>query len=65
MVEHGVEARVKSVEDQGSYRILTALMGDHQVQARVPEGRPIPDERVWLRFATDWIRLFDDDRLLR
>ena len=63
-VDHGVEARVKSVEDQGSYRILTARMGEHQVQARVPEGQPIPADRVWLRFATDWIRLFDDDRLL-
>jgi glycerol transport system ATP-binding protein len=62
---HGVEAQVKAVEDQGSYRILTALLGDHQVQARVPEGQSIPDERVWLRFSTDWIRLFEDDRLLR
>ncbi len=63
-VDQGVEARVKSVEDQGSFKILTAIMGGHPVRARLAEDEPVPQETAWLRFPTDWIRLFSDDRLL-
>ncbi|WDP83769.1 MAG: ABC transporter ATP-binding protein [Desulfobacter sp.] len=63
-LDHGVAARVKQMEDQGSFKILTVGIGEHLVRARIPEGRPIPRERVWLKFPTDWIRLFCNDRLL-
>ena len=63
-VENGVSARIKSVDDQGSFKILTAVLGDHLLWARVPEGYPIPLEKVWLKFPISWIRLFSNDLLL-
>jgi glycerol transport system ATP-binding protein len=63
-VDQGVPARIKSVDDQGSFKILTAVLEDHLLWARIPEGQPIPLERVWLKFSTSWIRLFCNDRLL-
>lgn len=63
-IDQGVPARIKTVEDQGSYKILTAVLGDHLVRARIAEGQPIPEKKVWLKFPVDWIRLFSDDRLL-
>jgi len=63
-VDKGILARIKSVEDQGSFKILTAILGDHLLRARVPEGQPIPEKEVWLRFPINWIRLFSNDRLL-
>jgi glycerol transport system ATP-binding protein len=63
-VDKGVPARIKSVEDQGSFKILTAILGGHALRARVAEGQPIPEKEVWLRFPVNWIRLFSDDRLL-
>ena len=63
-VEHGVLAEIKSVEDQGSFKILTVILGEHLLRARVAEGHPIPEKTVWLKFPTDWIRLFCNDCLL-
>ena len=63
-VEKGVSAQIKSVEDQGSYKILTSLLGKHTLRSMVTEGTPIPEKELWLRFPTDWIRLYSNDRLL-
>lgn len=63
-VDKGVRARIKSVDDQGSFKILTAILGDHLLCARIPEGHPIPQQEVWLKFPIDWIRLFSNDLLL-
>jgi glycerol transport system ATP-binding protein len=63
-VDHGVLAQIKSVDDQGSFKIITAVLGGHCLCARIPEGQPIPQQGVWLKFPTDWIRLFCIDLLL-
>ncbi|MBU4129634.1 MAG: ABC transporter ATP-binding protein [Proteobacteria bacterium] len=65
-VEGSVPARVKSIEDQGSYKIVTAFLGNtHILRARLAEGKTVPSEHAWLRFPESWIRLFSDDRLLK
>jgi glycerol transport system ATP-binding protein len=63
-VDHGVLAQIKSVDDKGSFKIITAVLGGHCLCARIPEGQPIPQQGVWLKFPTDWIRLFFNDLLL-
>ena len=63
-VDGGVRADVKSVEDQGNYKIVTARLGEQMLRARLPEGRPVPGENAWLKFPQDWIRLFHNDKLL-
>jgi len=63
-VEGAVPVVVKTLEDQGSYKILTATLNGHTIRARVPEGRPVPANRAWLKFPTSRTRLFADERLV-
>ncbi|WP_457551416.1 ABC transporter ATP-binding protein [Desulfobacula sp.] len=64
-VKAGVPAMVKSVEDQGNYKIITVILGEkHILRARLPEGKPSPLKKAWLKFPENWIRLFSDDILL-
>lgn len=64
-IEGSVPAIVKSIEDQGNYKIITVVLGNnHILRARLPEGKPAPSEKAWLKFSENWIRLFSDDILL-
>ncbi len=63
-VEGGIEAGVRSVEDQGSFKILTAELGDQLLRARLPEGWPAPEGKTWLRFPTERTRIFANERLV-
>jgi glycerol transport system ATP-binding protein len=57
-------ATVKTVEDQGSSKIVTLLLNNHTVRARLPEERRAPQQKAWLRFPSEWTRLFADGRLV-
>jgi glycerol transport system ATP-binding protein len=63
-VENGIPAKVKSVEDQGSFKILTADMAGHTLRARLPEDQAVPSNEAWLRFPKKWTKLFADERLV-
>jgi glycerol transport system ATP-binding protein len=63
-VEGGVATSVKSVEDQGNFKILTTALNGQILRARVAEGDPVPQERAWLVFPPQWIRLFADGYLV-
>ncbi|MDJ0831134.1 MAG: ABC transporter ATP-binding protein [Desulfobacterales bacterium] len=63
-VEMGVPARVKAVEDQGSFKILTVDLAGNTLRARLPEGQAVPENDIWLRFPTEWTKLFADGRLV-
>jgi glycerol transport system ATP-binding protein len=63
-IEDGIPAVVKSVEDQGSFKILTVNMAGHTLRARLPEGRAIPSGESWLRFPKQRTKLFADGRLV-
>ena len=59
-----IPVKVKGMEDQGSFKILTFDMAGHILKARLPEERPTPSGQAWLGFPTQWIRLFADGRLV-
>ena len=59
-----IPAAVKSVEDQGSFKILTLNMNGHMLRARLPEGQAVPSNEAWLRFPPQWTKLFVDGRLV-
>jgi glycerol transport system ATP-binding protein len=63
-VEGGIPAAVKSVEDQGSFRILTLNMAGHTLRARLPEVQAVPSSNAWLRFPKQWTKLFVDELLV-
>ncbi|MBU2455925.1 MAG: ABC transporter ATP-binding protein, partial [Proteobacteria bacterium] len=63
-VENSVPALVKSIEDQGTYKIITASLSGNILRARLPEGKETFSENAWLRFPKSWIRLFANDKLL-
>jgi len=62
--EGSLPARILAVEDQGSFRIVTLKLADNTVHARVREDQSIPDDKTWLAFPKEWIRLFSDGRLI-
>jgi len=64
-VEGSVPVRIKTVEDQGSYKIVNVGLADKTLRARIPEGQPIPGDRAWLFFPPKWTRLFADGRLIK
>jgi glycerol transport system ATP-binding protein len=63
-VEGGIPARVKTVEDQGSFKIITLNLSGHTLRARLPEGQSVPASKAWLRFPPQWTKLFADGRLV-
>jgi glycerol transport system ATP-binding protein len=64
-VDGGVPAKIKAVEDQGSYRIVNVTLAGKTLRARLPEGGTIPEGQAWLLFPPEWTRLFADGRLVK
>jgi glycerol transport system ATP-binding protein len=56
---------VQSVEDQGSYRVVTLAFADQVIRARIAENDPVPGSTAWISFPEKWIRLFENDHLLK
>jgi glycerol transport system ATP-binding protein len=63
-VEGSIPASVKTVEDQGSFKILTVSLAGNTLRARLTEGQTVPANEAWLRFPTRWTKLFADGRLV-
>ncbi len=64
-VDGGVPAKVKAVEDLGSYKIVTVALNGETLRAKLEEGRPVPEAHAWLVFPSQWIRLFADGYLVK
>ena len=64
-VDGGVPVTMKTVQDQGSFKILTTALNGHTLLARVPEGQPVPENQAWLKFPPQRTKLFADERLVR
>jgi glycerol transport system ATP-binding protein len=63
-VKDGLPAIVKDVEDQGSFKVVTVHLAGHTLRARLPEGQAVPENNAWIRFPTQWTKLFADERLV-
>ena len=59
-VEGGLPVKIKLVEDQGSFKIITLLLADKTLHAKLPEEQAVPENRAWIRFPKRWTRLFAD-----
>lgn len=60
----GVPATIKTVEDQGSFKVITTRFEGYTVNIRIPEDHPVPAGRAWLRFPPEHTKLFADERLV-
>ena len=63
-VKRGIPVSVKSVEDQGSFKIVTVKLAEYTLRARLPEGHSVPENKAWIRFPTRWTKLFADGHLV-
>lgn len=63
-VDGGIPVTITAVEDQGSFKILTAAFDGQVLRARIPEGHPVPQNRAWIKFPPRRTKLFADERLL-
>ncbi len=57
-------ARVKYVEDHGSYRILCFELAGQSLKARLSEDDPVPSDTAYIHFPTDWVRIYRDEFLV-
>jgi len=64
-VKNGVPVDLKSVDDQGSHRIVTLRLAGRILKAKLPEEKPIPDGRTWCVFPPQWTRLYADGRIVK
>ncbi len=64
-VDGMAQARVRAVEDLGSYKVVTLTLADKTLKATLPEGKPVPESEVWLGFPPQWTRLFADGWLIK
>ena len=64
-LEGSVPADVKTVEDQGSHKIVSLSLAGTALRAKVPEDQLVPSDKVWLVFPPQWTRLFADGWLVK
>jgi glycerol transport system ATP-binding protein len=64
-VDGMAQAKVKVVEDLGSYKIVTLTLAGKILKATLPEDKPVPEGEVWLAFPQQWTRLFADGWLIK
>ena len=64
--DNGISARVLSVEDEGSSRIVTLKVGKDTLKSRRIEGTYVPPTGTdcWICFSPEKTKLFCDDKLL-
>ena len=66
--EEGFEAALDSeqvhLEDLGTYKILTVVLGGQTLKVRLPEDRVVPEGTVFISFPAQWLMVYADDRLL-
>ncbi|MEX0293816.1 ABC transporter ATP-binding protein [Pseudomonas putida] len=62
--EGALPGRVLDVEDLGTYRIVTLVLGGVALKARLAEDRPVPVAHAWVSLPTQWLLLYVDDLLL-
>lgn len=64
-VENSMEAVVKNFEDLGSYKIVTILLHEKILYARLPEDVSVASGKAWIAFPPQKIKLYSDGRLVR
>lgn len=60
-----IEAKVRMVEDLGSYRIVTLRVAGKTLKASLQENEAVPEKRAWLTFPPAQTRLYADGWLVK
>ncbi|MFO7570158.1 MAG: ABC transporter ATP-binding protein [Smithellaceae bacterium] len=63
-VDHSLAMEVKNIEDLGSYKIVTLLLNNKTLYARLTEDESVSAGRAWVVFPPEKIKLYADGRLL-
>jgi len=64
-VDGMVQAKIRAVEDLGSYKVVTLTLAGKSLKATLPEGKSVPEGEVGLDFPPQWTRLFADGWLIK
>ena len=56
--------KIRDVEDLGIRKIVTCLLGDHELKVVVPSERPVPLDRGSLVLNPAMTRLYADGHLV-
>lgn len=61
-----ISGKVKLVEDNGAYKIITTTVGDIDIKSRATEMLTVEeDDMVWLSFQEDKLKFFKDGRKVK
>ncbi len=64
-VDGAVPAKVRLVEDLGSYTVVTLTLGGNTLKATLAESKSFPEGKAWLGFPQQKTRLFADGWLVK
>ena len=55
---------LKEVEDLGTCKVATVLLGSQTIKIKLPEDQDVPGENCYLEFLPQWIRIYADGKLV-
>ncbi|WP_027184213.1 ABC transporter ATP-binding protein [Desulfovibrio inopinatus] len=56
--------RVETVEDEGASRIVTVIVGEQKLKARIAEDKTIPESECYVHFPKEKTKIFSDGYLV-
>ena len=62
--DNALPAKVVGIEDEGSSRIVTLMLGDNRLKSKRVEGTYLPTENCWVCFPPEKTKLFCDSTLV-
>lgn len=62
--EGSLSCTLHSVEDLGSYKILSLTLGSQDFKARIGANRSIPEKQIAVRFPTDRLKYYAHEKLI-
>jgi len=59
-----IEVPIVSMQDLGNFKIAAVRVAGYDLKIKIPEARPVPSEKGFLRFPPEWTMLYVDDVLM-
>ena len=62
--ENCFKCEVVLVSDLGTYKIVSLKLGNTEFKARLPEEQAVPSGSVYVRFPSNWLKVYADEYLV-
>ena len=62
--DDGFDVVVRAVDDLGTYKVVTCMLGELEIKMKLPEDQALPEARCRLSFEPRMIRVYIDGQLI-